>query len=193
MMERTVRAIAIALLAAGLAAPAVAETVAEKLPLCLACHGENGRSSNETVPSLGAMPSPYTLIQLYMYREKLRLAFPMNDLMKEVSDEDLQSFADTIAKLPAAKPLEDAGDPKRMAAGRALAERNHCNICHRADFAGQENVPRIAGQREDYMLKTLRAYKSGERHGYDTSMADVIQPLSDADFVELAYFLAHVR
>jgi cytochrome c553 len=54
-------------------------------------------------------------------------------------------------------------------------------------------VPRLADQREDYLLKTLREYKSGARHGYDATMAEVLQPIDDAQLVELAYYLAHVR
>ncbi len=54
-------------------------------------------------------------------------------------------------------------------------------------------MPRIADQREDYLLKTLRDYKSGARRGYDASMAEVVQPLDDAQLVELSYYLARYR
>ncbi len=172
--------------------PAAAETVAERMPTCLSCHGENGQSENPEVPSLGGQHSPYALIQLFLFREKQRPVEIMNDQMKGVSDSDLQAFADAIAKLPPPKPAGDA-DAARMGRAKALAHQNRCDVCHRADFSGQENVPRIGGQREDYLVKTLREYKSGERRGYDASMADVLAPLGDAEFVELAYFLARVK
>jgi cytochrome c553 len=54
-------------------------------------------------------------------------------------------------------------------------------------------VPRIADQREDYLLKTLREYKSGARRGYDATMAEVLQPVDDRQMVELAYYLARLR
>ena len=76
---------------------------------------------------------------------------------------------------------------------RILAQQNHCGFCHNPDFAGRDNVPRIANQREDYLLKTLREYKSNTRHGYDASMADVVAPLTDEQIVELAYYIARVR
>lgn len=175
-----------------LATPAAADGIADKMPGCLGCHGEAGQSPNAGVPSLGAQNSPYTLIQLFLFREKLRTGAPMNDLMDGVADADLQAFADAIEKLPAPTPV-DAGDAQRLAHGRALAEQNHCLICHRADLSGQNNVPRLAGQREDYLLKSLRDYKSGARHGYDSSMADVVQPMADADFVDVAYFMARMK
>jgi cytochrome c553 len=39
----------------------------------------------------------------------------------------------------------------------------------------------------------MREYKSGKRRGYDTSMAEVLQPVSDAQLIELAYYLAHLQ
>jgi cytochrome c553 len=179
-------------LAAGVL-PAWGAEPPEKLAPCLACHGADGQSELENVPSLGAQKAPYTVIQLFLFREGLRVAEPMNALAKGLSDNDLQTLADALAALPAPKPPDDPGDPARLDRGRALAEQNHCNFCHRPDFSGQEAVPRLADQREDYLLKTLRDYKSGARRGYDATMAEALQPVDDAQIVELAYFVAHWR
>jgi cytochrome c553 len=169
-----------------------AQTVAERLPTCLACHGEKGQSDTAEVPSLGAQPSPYVLIELYMFREKLRVGAPMNDMAAGLSDPDLQTLADTIAKLPAPKPA-DGGDPARMARGQALVDQNRCNFCHQTNFTGNENVPRLAGQREDYILKSLREYKGHKRKEYQPAMGEVVGPLKDEDFVELAYYISHFK
>jgi len=56
-----------------------AETLAERAAPCLACHGEKGQSETENTPSLGARQAPYALIQLFMFREKLRVFEPMNE------------------------------------------------------------------------------------------------------------------
>ena len=80
-----------------------------------------------------------------------------------------------------------------MEQGRALAEQHRCNVCHRADFSGQDSVPRLADQREDYLLKTLREYKSNTRHGYDGVMAEVLGPVTDAEIADIAHFAAHFR
>ena len=88
-----------AMLAAGALFPASAAPP-ERLEPCLACHGTEGQSETPEVPSLGAQRSPYTLIQLFMFREGLRVAEPMTALAKEFSDQDLQSTADFIATLP---------------------------------------------------------------------------------------------
>ncbi|MGZ5877357.1 MAG: c-type cytochrome [Bradyrhizobium sp.] len=176
-----------------LAWPVAAETIEERAAPCLACHGEHGQSEAENTPSLGAQHPPYALIQLFMFREKLRVFEPMNDMAKALSDDDLRLFSEFIGKLPKPAPLADAGDPARMQHGQELAHQHHCNSCHNTDFSGKENVPRIANQREDYLAKTMREYKDNSRHGYDGTMAEVLQPVTPEQIADLAYYLARVR
>ena len=175
------------------ALPASAQTVKERLPTCLACHGENGQSQNENVPSLGAQQAFYVTVQLLMFRERMRVADPMNDMTKGLSDDDLQNFADIISKLPAPQPATGPVDDARIGRAQALVEQNRCNFCHLSNFAGQQNVPHIAAQREDYLVKALRGYKDNSRHGYDSSMADVIAPITDEQILDLAYYVARVK
>jgi cytochrome c553 len=148
--------------------PAAAQVVNERLPTCLACHGENGQSQNPGVPSLGAQQAYYVTVQLLMFRDRMRVADPMNDMAQGLADDDLGKFADVIAKLPAPAPPAGAVDDARMARARALVEANRCDFCHTPSLAGQQNVPRIADQREDYLVKALRGYKNNSRRGYDT-------------------------
>ena len=175
-----------------IAVPASAASLAERMEPCLACHGEKGHSENPEVPSLGAQPAGYTLIQLYLFREKQRKVEVMNEYAKGLSDDDLRQFSDAIAKLPAPPP-DGAIDAARMQHGYVLIEKNHCNLCHQSNLAGRDNVPRIAAQREDYLAKALREYKSNSRVGYEPVMLEVMRPLSDADITELAYTIAHMK
>jgi len=175
-----------------LSGAAMAAAPGERLATCLACHGEQGQSAIENVPSLGAQQPAYVLIQLYMFRERLRLADPMNDMARDLSDDDLRQFADAIAALPRPKPPEGPVDAARMTRIQAMVQRLHCNSCHNADLAGRDNIPRIAAQREDYLARTLREYKSNSRHGYDATMADVMGSVSEAEIDELAYYLARM-
>src|SRR5689334_10789140 len=90
--------------------PASAQSVEERLPVCFACHGQNGASETPEVPSIGGQPEFYLTIQLYMFREKLRAVEIMNDVMKGVSDDDLRKMASAIAKLPPPKPAAEPAD-----------------------------------------------------------------------------------
>jgi len=188
-MHRIITALAFSLVAS----VAAAETFQERIAPCLACHGEKGTSETENTPSLGAQQAPYALIQLYMFREKLRPFELMNEMAKGFSDDDLRTFSDFLAKLPKPAVPADAGDPARMQRGQALAQQHRCNTCHNPDFSGKENVPRIANQREDYLAKTLGEYKNNSRPGYDASMADVMGPITPEQIADLAYFIARAR
>lgn len=173
--------------------PASAETIQERAAPCLACHGERGTSETENTPSLGGQQAPYALIQIFVFREKLRVFEPMNEMAKPLTDDDLRTFSDFIATLPKPAPPADTADAARMARGEALSQQNRCNTCHNPDYSGKENVPRIANQREDYLAKTLAEYKDNTRHGYDATMADVMQTVGKDQIADLAYYLAHYR
>jgi|SRR5262245_42199665 len=188
------RSLAIGAIIAGLAAPPLcAQPLEERLPTCLACHGESGTSQEPETPSLGAQHAFYATVQLFMFRDKLRVSERMNETTKGLTNGDLQRAADIISKLPPPKPVSDSPDPARMERGRALGQQHRCNFCHQSNYAGQENVPRLAGQREDYLLKALRGYKDNSRYAYDAQMSEVVYPLKDEDFGDLAYFLARLK
>jgi cytochrome c553 len=128
-----------------------------------------------------------------MFRDRLRVVDPMNDMTKGLADADLQKLADSISRLPAPSPATGPADDARLARGRDLVEQNRCNFCHTENLAGQQNVPRIASQREDYLVKALRGYKDNSRRGYDTSMADVVPSITDEQILDLAYYIARVK
>lgn len=187
------KSIAAVLALIAIASSASAQKFEERIAPCLACHGERGESQTAGTPSLGAQQAPYALIQLFMFRGKLRNNEIMNEMAKPLSDDDLRTFSDFIAKLPKPGPPADAGEPARMRSGQAAASQHRCNTCHNPDFSGKENVPRIANQREDYLARTLAEYKSNTRSGYDASMADVMAPVTPEQIADLAYYIARVR
>ncbi len=175
------------------AMPALAQSFEERLGGCLACHGEKGVSETPEVPSLAGMPASFTLIQLYLFREKMRKIEIMNDVAKGMTDDDLRKFGDYFAKLAPPKPAADAADPAIVARAQAVIARTHCASCHNPDFSGRDQMPRLAAQREDYLLKSMRDYKTGQRPGYEATMDDVMRAVSDADIVDLAHYLSRLR
>lgn len=176
-----------------LAAPALAQSFEERLSVCLACHGEKGISETAEVPSLAGMPEKFTLIQLWLFRERMRKIEIMNDVAKGMTDDDLRRFSEYFAKLPPPTPAGDAPDPTIAARAQAVIAKNFCASCHNPDFSGREQMPRLAAQREDYLLKSLRDYKAAQRPGYDATMDEVVRPLTDADIVDLSHYLARFR
>ena len=77
-----------------------------------------------------------------------------------------------------------------MKRGTELAAQMHCGQCHLPNYRGRAQMPRLAGQREDYLVDTMRLYRDNKRTGADTTMAEILRGVSDADIRALAHFLA---
>jgi cytochrome c553 len=84
-------------------------------------------------------------------------------------------------------------DPKLMKVGVERAKALRCGICHLSDYRGQNQIPRLAGQRETYLEAEMRAYRDGKRTGGDTIMAAALYGVSDADIKALAHYLSRSR
>jgi len=129
-----------------LVSAAQALTYDEKLAACLACHGEQGISETPEVPSLAGMPPDFTLIQLFLFRQGTRKVEIMNDLAKDMTDDDLRKFSDYFAKLPPPKASGEA--PNAEVAARAQEFRvgvAHVEAGDRAALEVPQHGP--AGQR----------------------------------------------
>lgn len=177
-------------LAAGLAGPATAQTVSERLKVCTACHGASGTSAIQGVPSLGAQMENYALAQLVVFREKQRVAPPMNDMAAGLSDDDLQALSAAIAQFPPPKAAAATLNEAEVAQAADLIGHYRCNSCHGATLTGAGQIPRLAGQREDYLLKSLVGYKTNTRIGYNPAMNEASQEVKSEDIPLLAKFIS---
>lgn len=160
---------------------------------CAVCHGANGRSDMAGVPVLAGQPSMYVLTQLFLFREGRRKNEAMVALAKTMKDADLKGFAayiDTLPPVPAPAPATPP-DAARMSKGKALAQEHKCMFCHGTDLSGGQQVPRIGGQKEDYVLQTLKGFKSGDRPGYTRAMPDALNQVPVEDLDLLAYYAAN--
>jgi cytochrome c553 len=178
---------------AAAAAPSGAAAYAQKYAAtCAACHGANGRSEMPGTPSLAGQHAFYAITQLFLFREGRRPNEAMTAVAKTMTDDDMRGFADFIGTLPPVPPPAPATPPDaaRMARGQALASQHKCFFCHGADLGGGQQVPRIAGQREEYLRQTLQEFKSGKRPGYTQAMFDAVSQTSVEDLDVLAYFAA---
>ncbi len=60
-------------------------------------------------------------------------------------------------------------------------------------LSGRAQIPRLAGQREDYLAATLRAYRDGKALRPDTAMNNIMRGASDEEIRAPAHFLAHTK
>ena len=160
---------------------------------CITCHGPGGNSLTPTVPSIAGQPKLFIETQLVLMREELRPAPQMLPIVKGVKDAEITRLAGHFSKLPAKSMESGKADPKLMKIGAVRAKALRCGECHVSDFRGQKQVPRLAGQRSQYLVSEMRAYRDGKRKGGDTIMAAALYGVSDADIEALAHFLSRLQ
>ena len=193
----TARYLAVAAaLAAAVSFPAAAQDAAKGAALaeergCGSCHGARGVSEQVAIPSLAGQPAEFITLQMILFREGLRDAPPMPDMAQGLDDTQVEDLAAHFAALPPGPPPEKGGaDAAKAREGEALAARLNCGVCHLPTYAGRAQIPRIAGQREDYLVHALTQYRDGTRRGSDTNMNAVMYGVTDAQIAALAHYMA---
>ena len=178
--------------AASPSSPAASSYAQRFAGLCAGCHGANGRSDMPLTPVLAGQPSLYAITQLFLFREGRRSNEAMTAVAKTLTDDDMRGFSDFIGTLPPvpAPPPTAPADAARMEKARVLATQHKCVFCHGADFSGGQQVPRIAGQREDYLQMSLRGFRSGTRPGYTQAMTAALSHIPLEELDTLAYYVA---
>ena len=161
--------------------------LAERIKQCAACHGDDGNSKIEKIPSLAGQPEFFILNQLFLMREGVRRIEAMESFVKDLKDEDLQGLSAHFAKLPP-KPTEEKVDPDLVKRGAVISDQKRCGSCHLPNLAGQEQMPRLARQRIDYLIESMKSYRDNTRSGADTAMSAALGAASDADIAALAHY-----
>ena len=99
----------------------------------------------------------------------------MAGILDGMSDEEVTAIAQHYADLPI-QPQPGEKREEQFARGRDLAGKMNCASCHMANYEGREQMPRLAGQREDYLVHSMRDFHTGKAIGRDTMMASVLRP-----------------
>jgi cytochrome c553 len=177
-------------------APATAADVTagkEKAELCAGCHGEAGISGTDNIPSLAGQPDQFIQWQLVFFRSGTRKNEQMQPIVEQINNDDIRNLGAYFASLTPPKAPQADDNPDLSTKGAQAAAGRRCASCHTDSYAGTKAVARIAGQREDYLLKALHDYKQGKRSGGGgAAMAEVAYPLSEEEIAALAHYLAHL-
>jgi cytochrome c553 len=165
----------------------------EKAGICAGCHGEDGISQTANIPSLAGQPDQFIQWQLVFFRGGARKNEQMQPIAEQISNDDVRILGAYFASLTPPKASQPDDNPDLSSKGAQAAAGRRCASCHTDSYAGTKAVARIAGQREEYLVKALHDYKSGARSGgAGAAMTDVAYPLSDEEIMALAHYLAHL-
>lgn len=161
-----------------------------KAQACAACHGVDGNSASGQFPHLAGQTWRYLYVQLKDYKEGRREH--MSPMAAPLSRQDMMDIANYYAAQPL-KPSAFKADETKVKLGKAKADETLCTMCHLGAFAGQNEIPRVAGQQYDYIVQQLRDFKARKRTNDAGNMTSVARTLSEADIENLAHYLASLR
>ena len=161
----------------------------EKAAPCQACHGPNGNSTVPLFPILAGQTARYLYLQLRDYQEGRRHDPLMDPFAANLSRQDIFDLAAFFA---AQKPLATTfkADRQKAARGQKKAAETLCTMCHLKEFMGQNEIPRVAGQHYEYIVKQMRDFRAGKRTNDAGNMASVSKTLSEEDIDDLGHYLA---
>ncbi len=151
---------------------------------CDSCHGANGSTTrSELIPVLAAMPPEYFIPALRSYFNGKRTHSWMNILGSSTSEKDIKLLAAYYAVQP---PIQLS----RPGKGNAKAGEHSagmCAGCHSIDGnALNPEIPSLAGQPAEYLIKTIKDYRDGHRK--DPLMTDAVRKMQDETIVNLAAY-----
>ena len=163
-----------------------------RLALCAACHGEGGNSQIPQFPSLAGQPQQFIENQLVLIREGLRDIPQMKGLLDGVKDDEIVILGKYFSQqVPAAaKTLAEPGAYQR---GLQLSQKMLCGTCHLPDYSGRQQIPRLAGQNEPFLIESMKQFRDHPGLGRDTVMAAALFGLKDPELADLAHFLTHFK
>ncbi|MGI9132919.1 MAG: c-type cytochrome [Rhodoferax sp.] len=162
-----------------------------KTEICGTCHGPAGNSTQPQYPILAGQTARYLYLQLRDFKEGRRSNEHMSPLAATLSREEMRELADYYSQQKHA-PQGFKSDPEKERLGKIKADETLCTMCHLGGFAGQNEIPRVAGQHYDYIRKQLHEFRDRKRTNDAGNMTSVANTLSDADIENLAHYLCNL-
>jgi len=171
---------------------------AELYRTCAACHGPDGRGTEDgEIPAIAGQHGSVLLKQLTDFRHDQR----WNVRMRHFTDhhhlagaQDLTDVAAYVAYLPRFPPTaKGIGDGTALGKGASIYFQK-CERCHGP--LGQGNLllrrPRLAGQHYAYLLRQLQETAADQRPGMDRAHVDMLQGISQEGLRGVADYLSRV-
>lgn len=160
-----------------------------KFYTCVGCHGIEGYSNpypSYQVPRIGGQHADYVVSALKTYQAGERPHASMQGNAASLSPDDMEDIAAYVSAFRSITvSLPQEGD---IQAGKAKAAA--CAGCHGEDGNSVvgSGFPRLAGQYQSYLTRTLLDYKSGKRK--NAIMNGVSGALTEQDIHNLSAFYA---
>ncbi len=167
-----------------------------KVAVCSGCHGADGNSVIPSFPKLAGQGEVYLTKQLIDIRDGNRIVAQMTGILTGRTDQDL---ADIAAYYSIQKGTVGATKPELLESGRQIYRAGiaakgvaACTACHSPTGAGnaQAGFPALGGQHADYIVSSLKAYRTETRNnGQAKLMQQVAALMSDKEIEAVASYI----
>lgn len=154
----------------------------ELVATCAGCHGADGNSVVGQWPTLAGQRESYTLAQLIHVQKGERMIESMMGLLDNYSEDQLRDIAAFYAaqevKVGQADSINFELGQRIYRAGNLSNGVPACTGCHGPQGKGVESAgyPMLSGQKAEYVVTSLVAYKNGER--VHSSNAKIMQGIA---------------
>jgi sulfide dehydrogenase cytochrome subunit len=166
---------------------------AEALSLpCNGCHGPDGVSQGVGIPSIAGMNADYMTEAMVQFKEGRRSATIMTRIARGYKDYELRKIARYFSS-KAWRTVPSTQPQTLVSRGRQLHKR-YCAECHEDSGRYQDkDVPRIAGQRHNYLQTQLKLYyERKEELPQPSEMAEKLAEIAKDDLPALSAFYSTV-
>lgn len=176
---------ALAFSATAFAAPPSAEMLSTA---CAGCHGTNGGSAGDTMPSLASQSESAIIEAMLKFKSGERSSTIMGRLAKGYSDEQIKAMGSFFAKQKRHTTTQKVD--KAKVARAAKIEEKACGRCHLDQGTdGKDDSPVMASQWLPYLQIQMELYESGQRK-MPEKMAEKFKETSKQDLEALIHFYA---
>ena len=164
--------------------------------LCAQCHGTRGEGIGDAwTPAIAGQHPRVLAKQLVDYRHGARWDPRMEKVAGRHILKSTQDIADVVAYVGQlnAPPASSIGSGEWLDRGAQLY-RALCSACHGAQGEGSAArfVPRLAGQRYDYLLRQLHDAVEGRRPGLAAIHGRALRSLDREELMGLADYLSRL-
>ena len=171
------------------AGAASADDIADKAAVCGACHGEAGVPLDKSIPVLWGQNEGYIYIELRDMKKGVRKNEQMAPLVKDMSREEMLALAAYFAAKPWPNLQQPRAGKEEQTHFESMATSAGCVGCPQAGYVGAGTQPRLAGQSQTYLEKTMLDFRTGAR-GNNSWMTDLLKTYSTEDIAQMARVLA---
>lgn len=171
---------------------ASAQTLDELVATCAGCHGENGVPIDKTIPNIWGQKRAYLLNQLLDFKRGHRKNEQMDPMVEPLTKENMEELATYYSKLAWPNLEHAAVTDEVKAQARAILDPLNCRGCHQEHYQGDTIRPRLAGQQDEYLVKTMTDFHTGDRKTY-IGMVALMKSVDAEHIKSLGAYLAGLQ